>query len=38
VTSYVVYNFTNQELAVSFSDGHTLMAAPQAFTLTKGSQ
>lgn len=35
VTTYVVYNFTNQELAVSFSDGHTLMAAPQAFTLTK---
>jgi len=35
VTTYVVYNFSNQELAVSFSDGHTLMAAPQAFTLTK---
>ena len=35
VTTYVVYNFTDQELAVSFSDGHTLMAAPKAFTLTK---
>ncbi|MBT8104787.1 MAG: DUF5011 domain-containing protein [Woeseiaceae bacterium] len=33
VTSYVVYNFTGQELAVSFSDGQIVNSAPDGFTL-----
>lgn len=32
VTNYVVYNFTDQEIAVSYSDGNTITAAP-GFTL-----
>ncbi len=34
LTSYVVYNFTGQALAVTFSDGHMVNAAPYGFTLT----
>ena len=33
VTSYVVYNFTAQALAVSFSDGQVVDAAPFGFTV-----
>lgn len=33
VTNYVVYNFTDQQLVVSYSDGQTVTAAPNAFTL-----
>ncbi len=32
--TYVVYNFTGQVLAVSFSDGQTVNAAPNGFTVT----
>jgi endo-1,3(4)-beta-glucanase len=33
VVSYVVYNFSGQELAVTYSDGHTVRAAPYGFTV-----
>jgi endoglucanase Acf2 len=33
VTSYVVYNFGGQTLAVSFSDGQVVNAAPNGFTV-----
>jgi len=33
VTNYVVYNFTDQQMVVSYSDGQTVTAAPNAFTL-----
>ena len=31
--TYVVYNFSNQAKTVSFSDGHTVNAAPAGFTI-----
>ena len=31
--TYVVYNFSNQAKTVSFSDGHTVNAAPTGFTI-----
>ena len=34
VVSYVVYNFSGQELAVTYSDGHTVDVAPYGFTVT----
>ena len=34
VTNYVVYNFTDQPLSVSYSDGQTVTAAPNSFALT----
>jgi len=34
LTTYVVYNFTGQVQAVSYSDGHTVNAAPYGFTVT----
>jgi len=34
VVSYVVYNFSGQELAVTFTDGQTVNAAPNGFTVT----
>ncbi len=33
VTRYVVYNFSEQQLAVSFSDGQIVDAAPRGFTV-----
>jgi hypothetical protein len=36
VTHYVVYNFTGQDLAVSYSDGHTVVAAP-GFSVTNSN-
>ena len=33
VTTYVVYNFTDQQMDVSYSDGQKVTAAPNAFTL-----
>ena len=33
VTNYVVYNFSNQAKVVTYSDGHSLTAAPNGFTL-----
>jgi hypothetical protein len=34
LTTYVVYNFTGQVQAVSYSDGHIVNAAPYGFTVT----
>lgn len=34
VTTYVVYNFTTALQTVTYSDGHTLSASPQGFTLS----
>ena len=34
VVNYVVYNFSGQERAVTYSDGHTVNAAPYGFTVT----
>jgi len=34
VVSYVVYNFSDQELTVTYSDGQVVSAAPYGFTVT----
>ena len=34
VVSYVMYNFSGQALAVTYSDGHTVNATPFGFTVT----
>ncbi len=34
VTTYVVYNFGGQALAVTFSNGQVINAAPGGFTVT----
>ena len=33
VTTYVVYNYGREARAVEFSDGQTVMAAPEGFTV-----